>query len=334
MKKILFRSLAACLLLFGVAGCGEPETPDFDDTENNGENNDNPGNDNQDNDNPGKEDEEDPETEEFIVQTEDNGLSVDADSFELAKANPDDTYIPEFSIVANTDNSWNWVTGLNEREERLVSENQNVIPDSALSMKIVKNSDIVGSSGSNEIEQIKIVIDRKAINPGETKIKLVVKPNNGSSSVTKLTTICVNVKVYAYGEIPIDTYNLDFDLDLTGLDEILNEGVDLEYAQFSISDLKGSDYYGFAYDDIYSEEIPLDNIPEKISFTDFKFAKDHEYNVQIFVEAKEAKDRMWIQVEEASSGTNYEIINTERSSTIKLTGDASVEAKIGDIFQI
>ena len=134
MKKILFRSLAACLLLFGVAGCGEPEIPDIDDTENNGENNDNPGN----------EDEENPETEEFIVQTEDNGLSVDADSFELAKANPDDSYIPEFSIVANTDNSWSWVTGLNEREERLVSENQDVIPDSALSMKIVKNSDIVG----------------------------------------------------------------------------------------------------------------------------------------------------------------------------------------------
>ena len=334
MKKILFRSLSACLLLFGVAGCGEPEVPGFDDTENNGENNDNPGNDNQDNDNPGNEDEENPEAEEFIVQTEDNGLSVSADSFELAKANPDDSYIPEFSIVANTDRSWDWVTALNERETKLVSENQDVIPDSALSMKFVKNSDIVGSSGSNEIEQIKIVIDRKAIKPGETKIKLVVKPYNGSSSVIKLTTICVNVKVYAYGKIPIDTYNLDFDLDLTGLEEILNKGVDLEYAQFSISDLDGSDYYGFAYDDIYSQEIPFDNIPEKISFTDFKFAKDHEYNVQIFVEAKEVKDRMWIQVEEASSGTNYEITNSERSSTIKLTGDASVKAKIGDIYKI
>ena len=334
MKKILFRSLAACLLLFGVAGCGEPEIPGIDDTENNGENSDNPGNDNQDNDNPGNEDEEKPETEQFIVQIEDNGLSVSADSFELAKANPEDSYIPEFSIVANTDSSWDWVTGLNERETKLVSENQDVIPDSALTMKFVKNSDIVGSSGSNEIEQIKIVIDRKAINPGETKIKLVVKPYNGSSSVIKLTTICVNVKVYAYGEIPIDTYNLDFDLDLTGLEEILNKGVDLEYAQFSISDLEGSDYYGFAYDDIYSQEIPFDNIPEKISLTDFKFAKDHEYNVQIFVEAKEVKDRMWIKVEEASSGTNYEIINTDRSSTIKLTGDASVKAKIGDIFQI
>lgn len=334
MKKILFRSLAACLLLFGVAGCGEPEIPGIDDTENNGENNDNPGNDNQDNENPGNEDEENPEAEEFIVQTEDNGLSVSADSFELAKANPEDSYIPEFSIVANTDSSWYLVTGLNERETKLVSENQDVIPDSALTMKFVKNSDIVGSSGSNEIEQIKIVIDRKAINPGETKIKLVVKPNNGSSSVIKLTTICVNVKVYTYGEIPIDTYNLDFDLDLTGLEGILNKGVDLEYAQFSISDLEGSDYYGFAYDDIYSQEIPFDNIPEKISFTDFKFAKDHEYNVQIFVEAKEVKNRMWIQVEEASSGTNYEITNTERSSTIKLTGDASVKAKIGDIFQI
>ena len=330
MKKILFRSLAACLLLFGVAGCGDPEIPNIDDTENN----DNPGNDNQDNENPGNEDEENPKTEEFIVQTENNGLSVSADSFELAKANPEDSYIPEFSIVANTDRSWDWVTGLNERETKLVSENQDVIPDSALTMKFVKNSDIVGASGSNEIEQIKIVIDRKAINPGETKIKLVVKPNNGPNSVNKLTTICVNVKVYAYGEIPIETYNLDFDLDLAGLEEILNKGVDLEYAQFSISDLEGSDYYGFAYDDIYSEEIPLDNIPEKISFTDFKFAKDHEYNVQIFVEAKEVKNRMWIQVEEASSGTNYEITNTERSSTIKLTGDASVKAKIGDIFQI
>lgn len=73
MKKILFRSLAACLLLFGVAACAEPDPlPDPDIPDNPS---DNPGGDNLD-DNDDKDEPEEPVIDEFEIITEDNGLSL------------------------------------------------------------------------------------------------------------------------------------------------------------------------------------------------------------------------------------------------------------------
>ena len=83
--------------------------------------------------------------------------------------------------------------------------------------------DLVGSSGSNEIEQIKLNLDRSLIKPGKTMLKLEVQPNNGSSSIAKLTTICVEVEVKEFGTIEVDTYNINLNVDLSGLEEILKE---------------------------------------------------------------------------------------------------------------
>ena len=329
MKKILFRSLAACLLLFGVAACAEPDPlPDPDIPDNPS---DNPGGGDLD-DNDDKDDPDEPEIDEFEIITENNGLSIEKETFEFTNAKEGDTYLSPYEITAYTDNTWSWVTGLREEDTKIVSQNQSVIPDSALSISIIDNSDLVGSSGSNEIEQIKIEIDRKLINPGSTKIKLNVHPLNGSSSVTKLTTLCFNAVVHEYGTIAIETYNLDFALDLSGLDEIIADVNKPESATFTISDMDGETFYGYNYDSLYQVDIPLDNIPEEITFSEFKFAKDHQYYVQIFIEAEDYKDRNWIKIKEKRSSSDYKFEDENLNSILTLSDDATVEAELGDVI--
>lgn len=201
-----------------------------------------------------------------------------------------------------------------------------------MSISIVENSDLVGSSGSNEIEQIKIEIDRSLINPGSTKVKLNVHPLNGSSSVTKLTTLCFNAVVHEYGTIAIDTYNLDFTLDLSGLDEILTDVNNPESATFTISDMDGETFYGYNYDSLYQVDIPLDNIPQEISFSDFKFAKDHKYYVQIFIEAEDYKDRNWIKIKEKRLSNDYKFEDENLNAILTLSDDAIIEAELGDVI--
>ncbi len=328
MKKILFRSLAACLLLFGVAACAEPDPlPDLDIPDNPS---DHPGGGDLD-DNDDKDDLDEAVIDEFEIITEDNGLSLEKDTFEFTNAKEGDTYL-SYEITAYTDNTWSRVTGLRDEETKIVSENQSVIPDSALSISIVDNSDLVGSSGSNEIEQIKIEIDRSLINPGSTKVKLNVHPLNGSSSVAKLTTLCFNAVVHEYGTIAIETYNLDFTLDLSGLDEIIADVNNPESATFTISDMDGETFYGYNYDSLYQVDIPLDNIPEEISFSEFKFAKDHKYNVQIFIEAEDYKDRNWIKIKEKRSSSDYKFVDEDLNTILTLSDDAIIEAELGDVI--
>ena len=329
MKKMFLKCLSSCLLILGVVACGEGETPLPDPGDNNGHTQ-NPGGDREDDD---KED-DDTEIEKFDIVTKDNGLSIEKDSFEFAAAKDGDTFVDDVTILAVEDNSWHYVSGLSDKDTKLISENQDVIPDEALEIEEVTNSDLEGASGSNEIEQIKIKIDRTKVKPGTTKVKLTVKPSNGPTTVTKLTTLCINAKVYAYGTMEIDTYNLDFKLDLTGLDKIVADVTHPKEMTFSLADKESGDYYGYNYDSIKSIDIHLEDIPKEISFNDFKFAKGHSYNVQIFIEAKVTEDRTWILIEKSGTSSKYDIEVDKTNSTLTLTGDVMVEAKLGDTFTI
>lgn len=102
--------------------------------------------------------EPDEDVEEFVIQTADNGLSASQSSYSFVTDEEGDLFPPEASIVLETDDSWNLCTGLNERYTKIIAEDENVLPANSVSLEIVTNQDIVGSSGSNEIEQIKIVL--------------------------------------------------------------------------------------------------------------------------------------------------------------------------------
>lgn len=75
---------------------------------------------------------------------------------------------------------WPWTTSIEVKA--LLSTDERVIPNDALSYKPVTNQDLVGSSGSNSIVQVRVEIDLGKVNPGETQIVLGLESGNSSSN--------------------------------------------------------------------------------------------------------------------------------------------------------
>lgn len=96
--------------------------------------------------------------------------------------------------------------------------------------------------------------------------------------------------------------------------------------------MDGETFYGYNYDSLYQVDIPLDNIPAEISFSEFKFAKDHKYNVQIFIEAEDYKDRNWIKIKEKRVSSDYKFEDEDLNTILTLSDDAIIEAELGDVI--
>lgn len=75
---------------------------------------------------------------------------------------------------------WPWTTSIEVKA--LLSTNESVIPNDALSYEPVTNQDLVGSSGSNAIEQVRVEIDLGKVSPGETQIVLGLESGNSRSN--------------------------------------------------------------------------------------------------------------------------------------------------------
>ena len=75
---------------------------------------------------------------------------------------------------------WSWTTSIEVKA--LLSTDESVIPNDALSYEPVTNRDLVGSSGSNAIVQVKVEIDLDKASPGETQIVLGLESGNSSSN--------------------------------------------------------------------------------------------------------------------------------------------------------
>ena len=282
---------------------------------------------------------EEPDKEDFTLQTKDNGLSAEKGSYLFSTLKEGDIYPPEASIILNTDDSWNHCSSLNERYTRIVAEDKNVIPDGAVKLEIVTNMDLVGSSGSNEIEQIKLNLDRSLIKPGKTMLKLEVQPNNGSSSIAKLTTICVEVEVKEFGTIEVDTYNINLNVDLSGLEEILKEVENPQSITLSLTDtVDEASVYGYSADYTKSVEISLGNTYLTASINNFKFAVGHVYRGQIFVEAKKVSGRRWISlVTDNKDEDLYTVVPNENgdSSNISVFQDnITLETSVGEYYSL
>lgn len=338
MKKILLLSFSA-LLLFGIGACGEQEIiPDpntenddkkDDDNKNLGENED------KDDDEKESEPEPEPEKEDFTIVTKDNGLSAQKDTYVFSNAEDGDEFPPEAKIRLTTDNSWRYCSSLNEDETKIVVEDEKVIPLEAVKLNIVTNMDLVGSMGSNEIDAIDIQLDRALIKAGDTKLKITVKPDNGSSTINKLTTICLNVSVKEFGTIEVDTYKVNLNVDLTGLQEIIErESETVTSGSLSISDdADREEVYGYSADYNKSVDFNLENIPETVSITDFKFAVDHKYSAWIFIEGEEASDRIWFSLESKRNSSDYDLEPNagNSNSALKVYKDnVTIEAELGD----
>ena len=75
---------------------------------------------------------------------------------------------------------WSWTTSI--KVPALLSTVESVIPNDALSYEPVTNQDLVGSSGSNSIVQVRVEIDLGKVSPGETQIVLGLESGNNSSN--------------------------------------------------------------------------------------------------------------------------------------------------------
>ena len=148
-----------------------------------------------------------------------------------------------------------------DRKE-ILSSNQEVIPDEALSFDPILDSEINGSSGSNMVRGGSLVVDLKQINPGTATIYLYLDYNN-SSSATLMRTFTVT----EYGSIKVDTWDVSFAVDnRTGFDDLAN-------VQISFTD---SNYiYGGTAPQ--SQTFTLDELANGEGT--FKYAEGHSYTI-------------------------------------------------------
>lgn len=234
-----------------------------------------------------------------------NGLTLEKTSYTFAKAKEGDTFfLDEAAIVANADRSWSFVTSLNESYTSLKAEDETVIPSDALTLDTILDRDINGSSGSNEIVGIKVLIDRTKVNPGKTKVEIVVRPDNGSSTVMKTTKLCAEVEITAYGELMVDTYSVTFKADLSGLENEIAKVSGATEATLTISDSES--IYGYSADAVNSVDLPIDGPFGELDPITFDYAVGHMYLVFVFIEAEKASDRTWLPLE-ADSSIDYKL---------------------------
>ena len=90
----------------------------------------------------------------------------------------------------------------NVDRQEILSSNQEVIPDSALSFEPIEQSNISYIIGGN------LVVDLKQINPGTATIYLYLDFNNASSA-----TLMRTFTVTEYGEIEVETWDVAFTVD-------------------------------------------------------------------------------------------------------------------------
>ena len=280
-------------------------------------------------------------SEDFTIITEDNGLSVENYFYNFACAKEGDVNAPKYTIKLNTDSTWDYCSSLNERVTKVIIQDTNVIPVDAISLELVLNSDIIGSSGSNEIDGINIVFNRKLLKPGSSKIKLQVKPDSGNSSICKLTTVCFEVYVEKYGTMDYLPITANISVNLDGLEEKINElSKNPTSVNFNISDTANlEEVYGYNADYNKQVEIDLNNIPQSIEINDFKFASTHTYNLNIFVEGKEVSDRIWFSLltdgeEEYENYFLQEDVDNSFSSLQVFKEDITIKLKVGNYFTL
>lgn len=100
----------------------------------------------------------------------------------------------------------NYMTGI---KYEIASSDESVIPVSAITVKEVTNSDLVGSSGSNTIEQAEVNIDTSKVSLGSTWLTMYFKGTAGSSASG---TIVVKITVAETVTVEKWTETLVFDV--------------------------------------------------------------------------------------------------------------------------
>ncbi len=269
----------------------------------------------------------------FTTSLTSNGVSADEDSYVISTISEDHINYAssnsfKASITFSCDSSWSLVTALNSNYTVLTSEDQTIIPDDAMELSTILDTDINGSNGTNEIVGLRIRIDRSMISAGTTNVLLQVRPNNGSSSISSVTAnLCVPVTVGEYGTIEVDTYTTTLNLDLSNLDSKVSSKLGsstpttLTFYFYDNEAVYGAnETYTISYDLLEFKD-------DSLSFSKIKYPIGHTFMVYIYVSDGSNAYSLAFSSSETSSSYEYTIANNTTYLEI-LENNASVNLKL------
>lgn len=169
-------------------------------------------------------------------------------------------------------NKFGWNNNTLDRKE-ILSSNQEVIPDEALSFDPLLASEITPGA-MNVVRGGSLVVDLKQINPGTATIYFYLDYNN-SSSATLMRTFTVT----EYGSIEVDTWDVSFAVDnRTGFDDLANVQISFTDSNY-IYGGTAPQYQSFTLNELVNGEGT------------FKYAVGHSYEVS-------ASHAIWNETEE------------------------------------
>lgn len=262
-RKVLFLALMSVLGL-GLASCGgdnggdsttpnpvTPSTPD--DSSSNGGSN---------------------EEENFEVKTTSDGGNLTKDSYSFTEMEEGDEPSIFNQIEIGMTTKWsNTATSIIERNTKILSKNEDVIASSDIKLDPVLNSEINDSNGSNGIVGFNLIVQRDKVHAGETKIKVHIE-NDAGSSLDGDIDLCAPVTIVPFGQLDIPTFTENFSIALPSkLESFITEESQI-WIQANVN--TGSYEYGSPFESITTVKLTTEtwNNGADVTINDFKVGGD------------------------------------------------------------
>lgn len=256
----------------------------------------------------------------IVTESEYGYLMLPQESYDFAMLKENDSYPPAAEVVIACD--WNYVTALNENYTKILIEDEEVVPATAVSYRTTNS--LTGTGGTNEIQTIVLTFERGLIKEGKTRVRFETRPGNGVST-RKTLAVCFEVNVYPYGGIEVETYDVNLKVDVSMLTDLVPEIVGDTALTFTLSD--SEEIYGYSADGLLIEDLPLEGPFGSLEFAGIKWAAGHVYEAWLFIDNEDFSARRWYPIKEASPSSDYTItVNPTGDSTIEVEGDCTIEA--------
>ncbi len=208
----------------------------------------------------------------------------------------------------------NYMTGI---KYEIASSDESVIPVSAITVKEVKNSDLVGSSGSNTIEQAEVNIDTSKVSLGSTWLTMYFKGTAGSSASGTIT-----VKITVAETVTVEKWTETLVFDVSSL----RYGEDALY-YIRVNDNNYITGSGAKESQIFDEVAAVD---EEVT-VQIEYVPGHTYSITFgYIDAKAEHGYTWHNLNEAKgSGSSVTGFNQYDDGELSFISDGqSLKIKV------
>lgn len=208
----------------------------------------------------------------------------------------------------------NYMTGI---KYEIASSDESVIPVSAITVREVKNSDLVGSSGSNTIEQAEVNIDTSKVSLGSTWLTMYFKGTAGSSASGTIT-----VKITVAETVTVEKWTETLVFDVSSL----RYGEDALY-YIRVNDNNYITGSGAKESQIFDEVAAVD---EEVT-VQIEYVPGHTYSITFgYIDAKAEHGYTWHNLNEAKgSGSSVTGFNQYDDGELSFISDGqSLKIKV------